>query len=60
MVKYLYGDEEVSNVRPVQKQEGEVVQPKEGEDVNPSDEQVIVTLKDGTEKTVNRSELRQK
>jgi VCBS repeat-containing protein len=59
MVKYLYGDEEVSNVRPaVQQKEGEAVQPNmEGEE---SDEQVIVTLKDGTEKTVNRSELRQK
>jgi hypothetical protein len=52
MVKYLYGDEEVSIVRDA-KPEGQ-----EGSANEP--EQVVVELEDGTEKTVNRSELRQK
>lgn len=52
MVQYLYQGEVVYNVRDA-KQEGHSGSANEPE-------QVIVMLKDGTDKTVNRSEIRQR
>lgn len=53
MVHYLYQGEEVYNVRDAPQQEG-------GSGSDKQSEQVIIMLKDGTDKTVDRSEIRQK
>jgi hypothetical protein len=53
MVHYLYQGEEVYNMRPAPQPEGSSGSDKQSE-------QVIIMLKDGTDKTVDRREIQQK